>query len=249
MAEPQTHTTSPQTASPQASAEDGDKARRRANPETTAGNGDERAFAPPKDAAKRGDSEVLGAARDLSRMAAHATREAGEQGRRATRDAASTWRGAVEPFMAMNMEMNRWFEDLWRQTTGFGAFPALRTAKPFAGLSAASMFGLPAADVKETQSAYLLCVELPGLTRDDIEVQTQGDALLISGHKAEEREETGAAYRLSERRFGRFDRSFPIPPDVERDRIEAAVRDGVLTVTLPKAAEAKPQGTRIEIKS
>lgn len=211
------------------------------------GSAQNRSFAP--EAAPQGDGEGLANARDLSSLAARATREVGEQGRQATREAATSWQGAVEPFLGMHMEMNRWFDDLWRQATGFGMLPALRTSRPFAALSAAPIFGLPPTDVKETDKAYALCIEVPGMTRDEIEIQVRGDVLQISGHKSEEKDETNAAYRLSERRFGRFDRSFPIPLDVARGRIEAQVREGVLTVSLPKTGQAEPQSTRIEIRS
>jgi HSP20 family protein len=238
MADPHTTTTP----------EDTNTSRHRADgaPASAAG-AQERSFARPE-AAPMGAKEVVGNAKELSSIAARATREVGEQGRQAAREAATSWQGAVEPFLGLHMEMSRWFDDLWRQAAGFGVLPALRPARPFAGLSAAPMFGLPPTDVKETDKAYLLCLEAPGMTRDDIEIQMRDDTLLISGHKLQEREEASAAYRLSERRFGRFDRSFPIPPDVARDRIEATVREGVLTVTLPKAADAEQPRTRIEIK-
>ena len=132
--------------------------------------------------------------------------------------------------------------------TGFGLFPALRAARPFAAQGAAPLFGLPATDIKETDKAYLLDVELPGLTREDVDLSIEGDMLSICGHKAETRDDAGAAYRISERRFGRFERGFPLPADVERDKIAAEFRDGVLKITLPRNAEAAPHKSKIEIK-
>jgi HSP20 family protein len=210
---------------------------------------EERSFAAGDGAPRGAGHEAVEAARDLSELAAHATREAAERGRQAANEVASSWRGAFGPFMAMQLEMNRWFDDLWRQATGLGAFPALRPARPFGVVGAAPMLGLPPMDVKETQDAYVLRAELPGLTRGDVDLQARGDLLLISGHKSEEKEDGGCAYRLSERRFGRFDRSFPIPADVERSRIAASFRDGVLTVTLPKSAAAVQDRTNIEINA
>jgi HSP20 family protein len=238
MADPQTNTTSEDT--------NGSRRRPDGEPASSAG-AQERSFA-ASEAAPRGAKEAVGNAKELSNIAARATREVGEQSRQAAHEAATSWQGAVEPFLGMQMEMSRWFDDLWRQATGFGVLPALRTARPFAGLSAAPMFGLPPADVKETDKAYALCLEVPGMAREDIEIQVRGDALLISGQKAQEREDASATYRLSERRFGRFDRSFPIPPDAAREHIEAEVRDGVLKITLPKTEDAGRQRTRIEIK-
>lgn len=156
-------------------------------------------------------------------------------------------RGLFDPLLSAHFEMNRWFDDLWRQMTGMGA-PSLRTARPFAGYGASAAFGLPACDLKETDKAYRLSVELPGLARDDIDLQVRGDALQISGQKAEEKDDAGATYRFSERRFGRFERAFPIPDDVDRDKIAAQFADGLLKIELPKSPEATPKSQRIAIR-
>jgi HSP20 family protein len=185
---------------------------------------------------------------ELAHEAAQTGRQMAETGRRAGREVAESWRASMEPFAAMQMDMNRWFDDAFRQVAGFGLFPALRAARPFAAQGAAPLFGLPPTDIKETDQAYLLDVELPGLTREDVEISIDGDMLSVCGHKAETREDAAAAYRISERRFGRFERSFPIPPDVERDKIAAEFRDGVLKITLPRNAEAAPNKSKIEIK-
>jgi len=189
------------------------------------------------------------AAGQVSRAAAGATREAGERGRNALRESAESWRGAAEPFLSMQSELNHWFDDLWRQATGLGMLPALRPSRPFAALSPASMFGLPAVDLKETDEAYKLCAELPGLRPADIELEIKGEALVLTGHKSEEKDDHRAAYRISERRFGRFERRFPLPPDVDLSKIEADFRDGVLTVTLPRQVSAERAGSRIQIRS
>jgi HSP20 family protein len=185
---------------------------------------------------------------EMAHEAAETGRHLAETGRRAGREVAENWRASMEPFTAMQMEMNRWFDDAFRQVAGFGLFPALRAARPFATQGAAPLFGMPATDIRETDKAYLLDVELPGLTREDVDLGVHGDMLTLSGHKAETRDDAGAAYRISERRFGRFERAFPIPADVERDRIQAAFRDGVLKITLPRNTEAGPHRSKIEIK-
>jgi HSP20 family protein len=217
--------------------------------------GADRAQSPQRDTERKGGQTVQDEARsfqqngaDLAHNAAETGRQMAETSRRATREVAESWRSSLEPFTAMQMEMNRWFDDAFRQVAGFGLFPALRAARPFAAAGAAPLFGQPATDIKETSQAYLLDVELPGLTSDDIEVSIQGDLLNVCGHKAETRDDAGAAYRISERRFGRFERGFPIPADVERNKIDAHFRDGVLKVTLPRTPEAAPHRSKIEIK-
>src|ERR1700744_3526213 len=97
---------------------------------------------------------VAEAAGRASQSVADATREAAERGRTALRETPESWRGAAEPFLSMQSELNHWFDDLWRQATGLGIVPSLRPSRPFAALSAAAMFGMPAVDLKETDEAY-----------------------------------------------------------------------------------------------
>jgi HSP20 family protein len=201
---------------------------------------------------QNGQQNVQGEARSFQQegagqSAVEAGRQLAESGRRASREVAESWRGAAEPFTAMQMEMNRFLDDTFRQMAGFGLFPALRAARPFAA-SAAPLFGQPATDIKETDQAYLLDIELPGLTPKDVEISIQGDVLTVAGQKAEVRDDNTAAYRISERRFGRFERVFPIAPDVERDKIQASFRDGVLEISLPRNVQAGPQKSKVEIK-
>lgn len=174
-------------------------------------------------------------------------RQLAEQSRRASRQVADSWRQAVDPLLAMQFEMSQWFDDMFRHTFGFRHAPSTHPLRPL-GLGAVSLFGLPPADMKETGTAHILAVELPGLTRQDIDLSIDGDALVVTGQKAEETDDASATYRVSERRYGRFERSFPLPPDVDRSRIEAQFKDGVLKITLPKSPGAAPPRSRIEIR-
>ena len=210
--------------------------------------GERRTFAAGAEAARQAGDQASSAGREMARQGADATRQLAYSTRHAGREAADLWRASMEPFTAIQLDMNRWFEDLWRHATGMGAFPAARRPRAFGAGGAAALFGLPTTDVKETDTAYLLAVELPGLGRDDVDLGIQGDLLTLSGHKAETKEDKGAAYRISERRFGRFERSFPIPPDVDRERIGAEFRNGVLDITLPKSEAAARRTSKIEIK-
>jgi len=179
--------------------------------------------------------------------ATQAEQQAGELGRQAGQQLAESWRGALDPLLSLQYDFGRWFDDVWRQTFGF---QPMRT-QPFGALGrlgTAGLFGLPPADLKETAAAHLLAIELPGLTRADIDVSLDGDTLVVSGHKSDETESAGARYRVSERRFGRFERIFPLPADVDRAKIEATFQDGVLKITLPKEATAAPTRSSIAIK-
>lgn len=222
-----------------------DKAQRRA---AEAVETEARSFAGTKDGGQGPAQASFDAARDMARRGAAATRQIAESGRQTTFEIADLWRDAFGPILKTQLEMNRLFDQVWRQATGLGAFPGLSAARPFAALSPAPLFGLPPADLKETARAYELVVEVPGLAREDLDLKILGDLLVLTGRKAEEKVEGSAAYRVSERRFGRFERSFPIPPDVRREALEAAYADGLLRITLPKTGEAAPAGASVPIR-
>ncbi len=207
-----------------------------------------RSFEQPKaqpGAAGRAPADIAQAAQTI----AEGGRQMAEQGRTAGRHMADAWRQAVDPFLAMQYDMSRMFDDLFRNTFGFRATPGAHSFQPIGRLSPASLFGLPPADLQETEGAHLLAIELPGLSREDVDLSISDDALVVCGHKSEASDDASAAYRISERRYGRFERAFPLPPDVDRARITAQFKDGLLKITLPKNPEAAPQRTRIEIKS
>jgi HSP20 family protein len=104
----------------------------------------------------------------------------------------------------------------------------------------------PAVDIQETDEAFVLEVDLPGLKREDIDLALEEDTVTITGERKREEsnEENGA--RRTERRYGRFQRAFRIPDGFENDKVEGQYTDGVLRVVLPKRQEAKRK--RIEVK-
>jgi HSP20 family protein len=98
----------------------------------------------------------------------------------------------------------------------------------------------PAVDVFENQDNITVKTELPGMRKEDIDVSVEGNNLSICGERSEEKEEgKGTANYRSERYFGRFYRSVPLPSAVDTGKIAARYQDGILTVTLPKTEEAK----------
>ena len=183
---------------------------------------------------------------DIAQPIMDSGRQMAEQGRRAGRQVADAWRQAVDPLLAMQYDMSQWFDDVFRQTFGFRGAPS--PFRPMGHLSAASLFGMPPADMRETETAHLLAIELPGLSRDDVDLSISGDTLVVCGHKTEEADDASASYRVSERRYGRFERVFPLPSDVDRAHIAAQFRDGLLKITLPKNPAAAPPREKIEIK-
>jgi HSP20 family protein len=97
----------------------------------------------------------------------------------------------------------------------------------------------PAFDVKETEEAYVIQADLPGVTQDQLEITLENSQLRIGGSRQAEEKKEGESYHVWERRCGSFARTFSLPREVDGDRITAKLENGVLTVTLPKKAEAK----------
>jgi HSP20 family protein len=108
-------------------------------------------------------------------------------------------------------------------------------------------FFRPSVDVVEEDKAYRVKADLPGMTPGDIKLELKSGVLTISGErKVEKKEEAGDGYQCVEREFGAFSRSFILPETVETDHIDAAYKDGVLTVTIPKRPAAASRQIKIE---
>lgn len=105
----------------------------------------------------------------------------------------------------------------------------------------------PAVDVREEKDKYVLEAELPGMTEKDVDVSVEDNMLTIRSSKEESREERDEeGYLVRERRSRSFSRSFVLPKDVDRDKVDARFKHGLLTLTMPKTAESKAR--QIEIK-
>jgi HSP20 family protein len=105
----------------------------------------------------------------------------------------------------------------------------------------------PALDVYEDKNAFTVKVELPGLKKEEIDVSLHDGCLSVSGErKSESKHEDAEIYR-AERFFGRFQRTITLPAPVAADKVKAAYKDGVLTVTLPKTEEAKPKQIDVSV--
>lgn len=105
----------------------------------------------------------------------------------------------------------------------------------------------PAVDIQETQDAYVVNAELPDVRKEDVHVSVQEGVLMLSGERRQEREEKGTRYHRIERSYGRFERSFTLPESIDEKKINAAYRDGMLHLTLPKMPASKTAGHEIKI--
>jgi HSP20 family protein len=106
----------------------------------------------------------------------------------------------------------------------------------------------PPVDVAEHDDAYEVKVELPGVSKDDVKITMQNNILTIRGEKKQESESKNSGYHRMERTYGAFQRSFTLPSSVRADKVDAAYKDGILTITLPKAEEAKPKQIEVRVK-
>ena len=107
--------------------------------------------------------------------------------------------------------------------------------------------GMPRTNISETETAYELSFELPGVEEKDIQVQMQDQALTVTADRGDHKETEGKRWHRVEHRYGRFSRTILLPHDATNKGIEAVYRQGVLTVTVPKAPESRP--AKIEVRS
>lgn len=107
-------------------------------------------------------------------------------------------------------------------------------------------FWAPALEVKRTNGNLVVTAELPGLSKDEIKVQVIEDALVIEGERKREKEEKGEEFYRSERYYGKFYRSIPLPKGAQADAIKAELNNGVLEVTIP-VPEIKPASRQVPI--
>ncbi len=148
----------------------------------------------------------------------------------------SVRRGEDNPFLTLHREMNRLFDDVFR---GFDLAP-FASDRSFDRL----MSNWPSVEVSETDKEIKVSAELPGLDEKDVKVELANGVLAISGEKKTESEDKDRLF--SERYYGRFERRIPVE-DVEQDKVSAAFKNGVLTVTLPKSPQAETKVKRIAI--
>jgi HSP20 family protein len=129
-----------------------------------------------------------------------------------------------------------------------GFWPALYEPFRAAGRRIADWVA-PASEASGGAEAYIITVELPGVAEDDIHLSVSEHVLTLQGEKRMSREESGESWYFSERAYGTFSRSFRLPPDADGDRVSAELKDGVLTVTVPKHRPAPEEGAhRVEIR-
>lgn len=131
--------------------------------------------------------------------------------------------------------MDRLFEDSFIRPTTWTGLPAGQIAVPV--------------DLWETPEAYHLRADLPGLSAEDIDINVTADTVSISGELKGQTDVSGDGYLRQERRYGKFQRAFTLPTQLESNKIEATFDNGVLTLVMPKAEAVRPKQIKINAKN
>lgn len=126
----------------------------------------------------------------------------------------------------------------------FGRTPA--TTQSDVGMLAESDWN-PSVDISETEAAYLIKADIPGVKKEDVKVYVQNGMVTIRGERKQEKEEKGKKFHRIERTYGNFMRSFRMPDDADETAVSAEFKDGMLNVTLQKSATAKPKSIEIAV--
>jgi HSP20 family protein len=145
--------------------------------------------------------------------------------------------GGREPAQRREWDPSAWARELLRWDPFREMMPSISLPEPTFN---------PAFEVKETKEGYSFMADLPGVAEKDIEITRTSNRLVIGGKRESEREEKGDTYYTCERCYGSFQRAFTLPDGIDGEHIKAELKNGVLTVNVPKLPEAQPQ--KIEIR-
>lgn len=141
------------------------------------------------------------------------------------------WR-PIDDFQTMRNEMERKFNKFYRSM-----------AEDSEGICDC----YPLVDIEETKDNFIIYAELPGLSREDVKLSIADDTLTISGEIKEPEQKQDRKFHRLERSYGKFQRSFYLPMQINSDKVKAGFKDGILTVTLPKKEEVKPKEVSISV--
>lgn len=139
----------------------------------------------------------------------------------------------------------RELEDMSSRLNRIFGRPALRTGSDNEMMAVADW--MPSVDISETDAAYLIKGEIPGVKKEDVKVTIQDGMLTIQGERKQEKEEKGKKFHRVECSYGNFVRSFRVPDDADESAVKAEFKDGMLNVTLPKSEKAKPKSVNVTV--
>lgn len=155
--------------------------------------------------------------------------------------------GTGHPLSALRDRWDTLFDDFFADFPRWSSLRRPLDIEPLRRLTGGDL--MPAVDIKEQDSSYLISAELPGMDEKDIAVEVQDDLLTVRGEKRAEREEKDKGYHLTERSYGSFTRSFRLPPEADAGKASASFSKGVLSISVPKSAEAHSKVKKIDVKA
>lgn len=138
-------------------------------------------------------------------------------------------------FGSLQDRINRMFDD------------TIRTLYPTDGEELEKGTWAPAVDIYETNDSFVVSADLPGLNKDEIQIDLKDNTLTLKGEKKFEEKVSKDNYIRVERAYGSFVRSFTLPQNIDPEKIKAKYKEGVLEVTIPKKEEAKPKQIKVEL--
>lgn len=150
------------------------------------------------------------------------------------------------PMMPKGERMSRFFEDIVRT---FDEFPSF--GRRLSHLFKDEVGGefAPRVDMREDETNFVVTADLPGMTKEDVNVDVTASAVTLHGEKKREREEKRENYHLVERSFGSFSRTLRLPHEIDPEKASAIFKDGVLTMALPKMMKSAPDKKTLDIKT
>lgn len=140
-----------------------------------------------------------------------------------------------DPFAPMRRELERLTGDFWR-------LPEMRS------FAADGMKPWPSLELRETDKAYHVTADLAGVEQKDLQIDLNDNVLMLQGERRDERSSASDDRCYTERTYGRFERRIPFDQEVDADRVEARIKNGVLDIEIPKSERARSKAHRIEVK-
>jgi HSP20 family protein len=148
----------------------------------------------------------------------------------------------------MAYDLDRLFEQFGVGRSGFGFQPALRTPFDDDFLGATLSRWAPQVEIDQRGDKLVVRADLPGMKKEDLNIEVDDGVLTISGERKQAQEENRAGFYRSERSYGQFFRSIPLPEGVNADQAEASFNDGVLEVSFPAPKQDQRRGKKIQIQ-
>lgn len=157
------------------------------------------------------------------------------------------WQRDQHPVLQLHQQIDRLFDDVF---STFG-MPSLNSSFPRQAGSAMTPSGIyrPQVDVSGDEKQYEITLDVPGLSEGDLAIEVKGDVLTVRGEKEEKHEQKDKQFYRVERSYGSFQRTLSLPRDANADDIQARLKDGVLTLTIPRNPSEQADVKRISISS